>query len=715
MTETDLVRGLYRRERLSRLLEPKTVAVFGASQNAAALGSSAFENLRGFAGRVYPINPKYELIGNDRCYPSLRALPEKIDCAVIAVPYEGVEAVVKECADNQVGGAIIFSSGFAETGRSDRVSSQRRIAEIAREADLRLVGPNCIGVINFMTGFAAMFNRGVKILPARGPAIGIVSQSGAMGGSLATANQQGVSISHMLAGGNSCDVDVADFIAFLAEDPDCKSIACVFEGHSAPRRLLAAAEVAQAADKPLIVLKLARSEGGARAAMSHTGSLAGSEAAYRALLRKTGAIVVDTWEALLETAAFFAKAPRPSCEGVAVAGTSGGICIMAADSAEANGLILPSLDEDLRAQLKASIPDFGTADNPCDMTGVGRAKPEVITNVLRAFLTHDSYGTAIIPHPMPAEYAISRIPAFEALAAETGKPLCVVWTPGWLTGPGAAEFEQAPHLPLFRSMERCCATLKAWHEREAVRRIASAERQSVSKDARLRAHEFLSATKRAILTEDESKQLLGLYGISTVEERLAKTPEEAVLAALDLGFPVVLKIVSPDLPHKTEIGGVHLNLKNESEVREAFAAILAKIQAISPRPRIDGVLVQQMLKDGVEILLGAKVDPLFGPLVIIGIGGVFVELLRDTVTALAPVTKPEAILLLRMLKGRRLLEGFRGSKPVDIEALATVIALFSEFVADQADRIAEIDINPLICRGDQIVAVDALVALRAPG
>ncbi|MGE0383386.1 MAG: acetate--CoA ligase family protein [Gammaproteobacteria bacterium] len=705
-------RDVYRRADLLRLIEPRSVAVFGVSPNPGALGTWAYENLGGFSGRVYPVNARYGEIGGKRCYHTLGDIPEPVDCAVVSVPVDAVEAVIEQCAAHGVGGAVIFAAGFAETGRADRVALQERIVAIARAGNLRLVGPNCIGIINFTNGLGAMFNRAVKLLPARAPAVAVVSQSGAMGAALAQANQQGMSVSHMLAAGNSCDVDVADFVGYLAEDPNCASIACLFEGLADPRRFGQAAEIARAADKPLVVCKIARSESGGRAAMSHTASLAGSDAGYGALFRRSGAVAVDHYEALLETAAFFAKAGAPRAEGVAVTATSGGFCIMAADEADAHGVALPPPEPAVRALLAAAIPEFATPDNPCDMTGVGRANPEVITHCAAAFLDHPAYGALVTAHPLAAEYSVGRIPMLDTLAARTGKPICVVWAPGWLSGPGAVEFEQAPHLALFRSMARCFAALRAWRDRGQMPRVSASPARVAAASAREVARGLIAAAPANVLTEREAKAALAAYGVPVADERLAASADDAVAAAQAIGYPVVLKVESPDLPHKTEAGVIRLDLADAAAVRAAHAEVLANAARHAPDARINGVLVQAMAPAGVEIMVGARIDPLFGPLVVAGLGGVQVEIHRDTATELAPVSPGQARAMLERLRGFRLLTGFRGSAPVDLDRLAEIVARCSEFAADQADFIDELDVNPLICAADRILAVDALVVRR---
>lgn len=699
----------YRRAELHRLLHPASIALIGASAREGAFGDRALKNLAGYDGRIQLVNARYDRIGELPCYPNLAALPEVPDCAVVAVNREAVEPIVEECARLGVGGAIVFASGYAETGKQERVGAQERLAAIARGSGLRIIGPNCIGVMNYLRRAAVTF---MAVPNQAGPpaphAVGLISQSGALGFALALAVEHGSAVSHVLTSGNSCDVDVADYVAYLAEDPACRAIACVFEGMAEPARLIAAAELARAADKPLIVHKIAVGTEGAAAAMSHTGSLAGSDAAYRAAFARAGVIVVDQFEAVMETAAFFAKAPKPSAAGIAVLATSGGAAIMAADKAEIHGIPLTQPGEETRAVLEAHIPDFGSARNPCDVTAQVLTDPESLNMCAGALLADPAYAAMLVPQVYSYAPVVRRIPVLSALAAEAGKLVVYVWVNELWEGPGAPEAEADPHCALFRSMDRCFRTLAVWQAREAMRLAGprAAERHAPL-SATAEASRLLDAEPGGTLDERAAKAVLACYGVPVVEERLAENADTAVAAARALGWPVALKALSPDLPHKTEAGVVRLGLASEDAVREAYAAVMANAEKSGAR--VAEVVVQPMVPPGTEVMVGARIDPLFGPLVLVALGGVLVELANDIAVALAPVTAAEAEAMLRRLKFAPLLSGFRGSAPVVLERLANVVARVSEFAADQVERFTELDVNPLICAGERIIAVDALI------
>ena len=708
-------RSVYRRAQLQRVLEPRSIAIVGASPRAGSFGERLLANLAGYDGEIFLVNAKYPEIGARRCYPSLAALPSSPDCVVLTTAREYVEPLVLEAARVKAGGVLLFASGYAETGIPERIAQQQRLSAIAREHDLRILGPNMLGMANYLHRARVTFSDYPDFGSPRPHSVGIASQSGALSQSLAQAIERGVSVSHVVSAGNQCDVDVADLVAYLAEHDACRAIACVLEGMADPQRLVEAAQLAWQADKPLVIHKIATGEQGAQAAMSHTGSLAGSNAAYFASLERAGAIMVSDFEALMETAAFFAKAPRPRATGAAVVATSGGAAIMAADKAELHAVPLPQPSEATRAVLKQHVPEFGSPRNPCDVTAQVLNNPVSLSACGDALMSEPCYGALVVPQPVAFEVAVPRIATFGELAARYGKIACNVLLSDWLQGPASREAEEHPHVAMFRSMDRCFATLAAWHRREAMRQAGPVDRSRrvAPVGAAAEAAKLIAAAGNRTLTEREAKAVLSCYGVPVVGERLVASATEAVQAAAALGMPVALKVESPDLPHKTEAGVIRLGLRTPAEVEQAYAAVMANAANVQPPPRINGVLVQPMIPPGAEIMVGARIDPQFGPLVVVGLGGILVELLKDTQVAPAPVPPSEARAMLEKLKGVKLLQGFRGSAPVDLDRLADIVARLSELAADQAGSIAELDVNPLICAADRIIAVDALIVRRS--
>ena len=708
MTATS--RAVYRHGEMGRLFDPASIAVIGASPRAGSFADRTIQALKDYTGRLYLVNARYEKIGERACFPSVAALPEAPDCCIVVAAKDAVEEIATDCAKAGVGGIMIYASGFSETGRDADIAAQQRLAQIGRDAGMRIVGPNCIGMLNFRTKAGVTFMIPPPMERPLPHAVGLVSQSGALGFSLAQAVMRGVSVSHLLTTGNSSDVDVADCVSFLADDPNCAAIGCVFEGMPDPMRFIQAAEVADRANKPLVVFKLGTGEAGAAAAMSHTGSLAGENAAYMAAFERAGAIVVKDFEALVETASFLAKAPPPQARGVAVVAVSGGAAIMSADKAEAHGIPLPQPTAPVREILESRIPDFGSARNPCDVTAQVANDPESLTACAGAMLGEEHYGALIYAQIYSTELSAKRPGELAAIAEKAGKPICVVWTTEWLEGFGSKEAEQNPRIGLFRSMDRCFAALGHWQAREARRAAGPRNYTRLSRpEAAAEAAMLIAASQDRTLTEREAKAVLAAYGVPVVPERLTQSEDEAVAAAESLGFPVAMKVESPDLPHKTEAGVIRLKLKDAAEVREAYRAVIANGKRHAPDARINGVLVQPMAKPGVEVMVGGRVDPLMGPLIVAGLGGVLVELMRDSALALAPVTRNEARAMFGRLRGRAALEGFRGAPAADLDRLAEIVARLSEFVADQRGRIVELDVNPLIVAGSEAVAVDALI------
>jgi len=706
-------RPLYRRADLMGLLEPRSIAVVGASARAGSFGERTVRNLADYAGRTYLVNPRYERIGEVPCHASLAALPERPDLVVAATPMEACEAVVADCAAAGVGALVLYAAGFAETGRPDRAALQRRLVAAARAGGVRLLGPNCIGMADYRRGTkVSFFLLPTPAAPLARPAVGIVSQSGNLGFALAQAVEAGAQVTRVLTCGNSGDIDVADLVAAMGEDPDVSAIALLFEGIAEPMRLIEAAGIARRNGKPVAVHKLGTGMQGAQAAMSHTGSLAGSHAVYRAAFARAGMVLVEDFAGLLETASFLAKAGTPRAPGVAVVSTSGGAAIMAADRAEVHGVDLPQPGAAAEAVLRARVPDFGSPRNPCDVTAQVLTDPGSLRDCVAALLEDPAYGALILPNGYAYDAALPRFRMLDELAARHGKAACVVWTAQWLEGPGAREVEETGKVALFRSMDRCMAAIAAW---QAAATVTAGEAEAGPRlsppGAREAAARLLDAAAGPVLTEREAKAVLAAYGIPVVREVLTRDAEEAVHAAERLGYPVVLKVESPALPHKTEAGVIRLNLADAAAVREGFAAVTANARRAVPEAAIAGVLVQPMVPAGIEMVAGARRDPLFGPTVLVGMGGILVELLRDSAVAPAPVGEGEARAMIARLRGAPLLSGYRNLPAAEPGVLAGIVARLSELAADHADRIAEIDVNPVILAGARAVAVDALIAL----
>lgn len=697
---------------LSRLLNPRSIAIIGASDRSGSFGQRTQANLERFTGDLWLVNPRKDRIGDLSCYASVADLPGSPDCAIIATPKESVEPLVDECIAAGAGGVLVYASGFAEIGDPELIALQARIGAKGRAAGTRVIGPNAIGFVNFSTGAGATFldNLHLDLGFDADPnlrTIGLVSQSGALGLALTQGMMLGYAFSHVFACGNSCDVDVADCISYLAEDDTCRVITVNFEGHADPRRVAAACRKASDADKPVIIYKMAKGESGAAAAASHTGSLAGSHDAYRSLFEHAGAVLVEDYEALLEVSSFFARATANKGHGMAVVATSGGAGIMAADAAEANNVPLPQPEGEFKAALEKIVPEFGSTANPTDVTAQVMNNMEMLIECAEGFLSREEYGAFLLPHLFAFESSLWRIKVLDELAGRHNKLICSVWVSALAEGIGCRETIAAPNHALFHSMDRAFWTFAAWRrwlERKAL--TAPAPRLTAPSD---QAGATLSATKGQTLTERAAKPLLAEYGIGVIGEETANTPTQARECAQRMGYPVVLKLDAPDLAHKTEIGGVVLNLNSGDAVEAAAQTMLDKLETMPQAPTVNGFLVQQMAPKGVEIVIGGKTDPVFGPMIVVGLGGVLVEILRDTITAPAPVSKPQALRMLARLKHEAILNGARDLPEVNREALAETVVRVSEFLADQSARVGELDVNPVVCRDSYITAVDALI------
>lgn len=709
---TGIIRDVYARRDLERLINPRRIAVVGASEMPGSFGQRTLANLADFTGEVVAVNPKYTTLLGWPCVPNIEALPAAPDCIVLCVARQMVPAMVTAAGAVGAGGAIIYASGFSETGKPERVAEQNDLIALSNRTGVRLAGPNCVGLantgsragMNFMPDYARMGHR-------RGP-VGIVSQSGALGYTVLQAMGRGIGFTHYLAAGNSADVDVCDYISYLAEDDGTRAIICLFEGVKDGGRFLQAARKARAAGKALIVYKAGNSEASGKAALSHTGTMVGSSAAYQAAFLDAGCIPVDNLESVLERANFFAKSGAPSSgNGVGILSTSGGASVIGADKAEEYGVNLPPLAPATEAALNTVVPDFGSVANPSDLTAEVLKTAETFGFCLDAFVADPGYSALVIPMVFAHSSASgARAVRLSETAKRTDRPIAVVWMNEWLEGPGSEAFDSDPRVSMFRSTDRCFATLRSWFDWHAIRpRVVEGRRSPAGAADAARA---VIGSVRSALNEAASKRVLEAYGIAVPAEVLASDPDSAARAATRIGFPVVAKIVSADIMHKTEAGGVKLSLRNEDEVRDAAAAILASALAYAPLAAIDGISIQQMLPPGVELVVGIKQDLQFGPLIAVGLGGVAVELLRDTAVRLAPVGPDTALEMVQSLKTFPLLNGYRGAPKVDLSRLADLICRLSEMASDLRDIVQEVDVNPVIARADSVVAADALVVLK---
>lgn len=687
---------------LSALTAPRSIAIIGASDDPDKLSGRPVAGLleSGYPGRVVCVNPARSRVQGLPCFDSLRAVDEPVDLAVLTVPAHRVLAALTDCAAAGVTVAVVFASGFAETDGSD---AQRRIGELARRSGMRVLGPNCIGAIALRHGVVASFSRALHGVPVSLGPVALVSQSGAFGSLVLSAAQQaGIGFHSFVSTGNEADLSVPEVLGALAEDPDVGTLLMYTEGLSDGDALLRAARRARELGKPVIAVKVGRSEQGARAVASHTGAITGSDAAYDAAFDAAGILRVAGMEDLLDAARIFAPGRRCAGDRLTVLSMSGGVGILMSDLAPEAGLRAASWDATWRARMADAIPDYGSPDHPIDMTAQLNTDPRILARALRVAAEHPGTDVIAVFLGVVAGGAQPLVDVLVEVAATTDKPIAVAWTGGDGTPLRALN---TARIPAFADANRAITALGLL-ARHATRPVADPPHPPDPRPAE-HARRILSAAPGARLDEVDSKRLLAAYGIDCVPERAAGTPDEAGAAATELGFPVAVKLLSTEVAHKSEMRAVHLGLDDAGQVTDAAAAVLdaARTAGVGDAR----ILVQSMAGPGVELLAGTTVDPVFGPLVVAGTGGVLVEVLHDTATALAPVGPGTARRLLEERRGAALLHGVRGAPPVDVDAAAHVVARLSRLAADLSEEIREIDVNPLIVGPGGALVVDALV------
>lgn len=694
---------------LDRLLRPRSVAIIGASDKPGALGASVLANLerQGFAGAIHLVNPKRKEIGGRPCVASVDDLPEGVDAAILAIPRVGVLDAMRGLARRGAGAAVIFSAGFAEDGPQG-LADQQEIARIAREAGMVVEGPNCLGLVNFRDNVSLTF---IDMPPARAQGdrrVGIVSQSGAMAAVLATTMiHRDVPLNCYISTGNEAASGIEDYLAYLVDQPDTAVIGMIAEHIRDPARFLAAARAARAAGKQVVLLHPGRSAAGAASAATHTGAMAGDHAVMAVHVERAGVILVDSLEELGDVVEILARNAAIGTGGTGVIAESGAFKAMMLDLSEAVELDLPALSDADSPALRAALPDFVPVTNPLDVTAQGLVDPGLYGRTLSALVNDDRIGTILVTliQTAPATSHIKFAAVLDALA--TLRPTKPIIIGGVDEGGGVLDADIA-------ALREAGATYLPTAERaiRALARISGAAARDFAAEP-LNAEPVADlAQLGSTIPEYRSKEIMGARGIAFPAFALAQTLEEAALAADQLGYPVVLKAQSPELPHKSDAGGVIVGLKNREELAEGWARLAANLAASRPDLTLDGVLVEGMADKGVELIVGARNDPHWGATILVGFGGVAAELLHDV--CLLPPDLPRAAIIARIRKLRMapLLDGFRGAPVMDIEAVADVVQRLGQMVA-ATPQIREVDLNPVIVypQGKGALALDALISL----
>ena len=690
---------------LDALLSPNSVALVGASDDVTRIGGRPLRYLReaGFRGEVFPVNPKRKTVQGLSAFPSVAELPIAPDVAILAVPAAATLQAVDECVERGVKAAIVFSAGFAETDDAGR-SLQHEMAHRARAGGMRLLGPNCLGVFNSASGFYGTFSAMLDTgLVTPGP-VGIVSQSGAYGSHIMhLARQRRLGISHFITTGNEADIDVADALLWMAEQPSINAIMAYAEGVRNRDTFIEALETARRRRKAVIFMKVGRSTVGAHAVSSHTAALAGSDAVFDAVFRQYGVWRAETIAEQIDIACACSRGVYPRSNTLGIFTMSGGLGIKMADDAEAEGLDVAPMPEAAQAELKAMLP-YASPRNPVDATAQALTDLPMMTSFIAAMLEKGGYGFfagifGIGPaSPTFAGTLRELLETASKASRDTIMALTMSAPPEIVAG-----YEEKG----FLVHEDGSALMKMLgalvHFGRAFGKGAAGPAETASGVA--------VELPEDATSEHEAKRILGAAGIRFPADRLVREGEDIGAVAEAAGFPVVLKIVSPDIAHKTEVGGVVVGVKDAGEARVARDTILERAAEKAPGARIDGVLVSPMVTGGVETIVGVARDPVFGPVVMFGLGGVFVEVLKDVTFRIAPFDVEEACRMIREIRGYPMLEGVRGAAPADVDALAEMLSALSRFAAANADRIESIDLNPVrvLEKGRGVVALDALI------
>ncbi len=703
---------------LERLFNPRSVAVIGASRNVKSISGQPLWALagHGYRGRLYPVNPKYDEVEGHRCYPSVEALPEVPDLALILVAAAGVPGMLREVGRKGIAFCIIFSSGFSETGEAGR-ALQAEIAAIAREYGIGVVGPNCQGMIGVTDDVYAGFGSAFSGDCFRKGTLSMTTQSGGFGyGVIILAEEAGLGFRSLVSTGNESGLTTTDFIDWFVRDPQTRVIGAYMEGVKDAYRLLEVGDRALLADKPVLVWKVGNTEVGGRAALSHTANLGGALALYEAAFEQRGMIRVRDANELIDYTQAFASGKRPAGNRVAIVTISGGGGILMADQCVESGLSVGPLTPESERKLKDIIPAFGSWQNPIDITAGIFNNPEMLAQAMRIIVDDPSVDSIVVINAsLQGDIALARAKELVELDRTTSKPIMTAWSARTKFAEAAYRTLAEAGIPRYPTPVACAKALAALTRfAEAQRRRGRERAEPVLSLERPQARALLAA-RTADLAEHEAKALVAQYGIPVTREVLATDRSQAVAAAREIGFPVVMKVQSADIAHKTEAGGVALGLADAAAVERAWDSIMASARAVVPGARIEGISVQEMVSGGTELIVGVQNDPLFGPAVMVGLGGIYAEVFRDTSFRLAPLTRSVAEAMVRELKCFPLLDGARGRPKADVEALVDALLALSAMAVDLRDGLSELDINPLVVleRGRGVRALDALARPRA--
>ena len=705
---------------IERLVAPRSIAIVGASNDPKSISGQPLRFLlqHGYRGVLYPVNPKYSQIEGVACHPDIASLPDVPDLALILVAARRVPAMLRECGEKGIRYAIVYSSGFAEAGEAG-AALQHECADVAHAFGIRVIGPNCQGFVStgahVYAGFGAPFG-----VDYRTGGLSLISQSGGFGCALLLmADELGIGLRHFITTGNEADVSLLDLVDACIDDEKTALIAAYIEGLKDARRLVEVATRALDAGKPLLAWKVGNTVDGAKAAASHTANLGGASALYRTAFRQSGVIEVTDVADLGDYAKAFEAKRLPRGKRIAVVTLSGGAGILITDACSERGMSMPPLSPATLDALRPIVPAFASLANPVDLTAGILAEPQIFTDALQIIADDPGIDSiAIMAAAASGDVALAMAEAIVRVHRATDKPLMLAWNARRDMASEAYRVIEAAGVPLYATPVRCgraFAMLSDYAQARRTRAAARAEQATASNPLRADTARVLIAQGPADLTEHAAQRLLALYGIGAPKSALAKNHHELRAFARATGFPLVVKVQSPDIPHKTEAGAVRLGIRDEATLVSAFDEIVANARRHVPGARIEGVLAQEEIRDAVEMIVGIDNDPSFGPAVMCGLGGIYAEVLKDVAWRLAPVTHTQAHAMIRELRAFAMLDGARGKPPCDVDALADAIVAMSAMALDLAPGLKEFDINPLFVlpAGKGVRAGDAFARFAA--
>ena len=697
----------------SVFLSPNSIAVIGASDKVGSVGRAITSNImKGYKGTVFPISPSRDTVFDQKAYKSVLDVPEEIDLAVIITKNTIVPTVLEECGQKKIQGAVVITAGFKEVDEEGKKLEQQ-LKDISKKYNLRIIGPNCLGVMN-LDPQTMMNSTFLKITPKSGE-IALVSQSGAICAALVEdASAQGIGFSAVVSMGNKADMTEIDILKILAEHEQTKVIVMYLEDMCNGQEFLKVCKQItknNAIKKPVLVLKSGRSPEGAKAAMSHTGALMGSDEIYDALLKQSGAIRVDTMEELFDYATAFSKQPLPSEGDLVIVSNAGGPAIISTDSCSKLGIKMAKIEE-IRSKIDAVIPPWGSSRNPVDI--VGDADFNRFENVLNEVLQHKNVGSVISMCTPSATLDYDKLAEVIVKMSKKYKKTMLASLMGLDEGITNREILAAGDIPYYTYAEGSIRALKAMLRFVDWTKVPDGNVTEFKVDMN-KARAIFDKVKsegRTNLLEDEGREILDAYGFPLPESSVAATEDEAVDVANKIGYPIVMKISSPQIVHKSDAGGVKVNLTNDDEVRDGFKAIMENAKKYDSNAEIKGVLIVEMVKGGKEMIIGSKLEPGMGPVVMLGMGGIYVEILKDVTFRLAPLTDQEADDMISSIKTKKLLDGVRGEKPSDISKLSECIQRLSQLVTDFTE-IKELDMNPVLVmeQGDGCKILDVRIGI----